>query len=165
MTQGVPNGSGGVVLPINQLIKLGSGFEVISGCGSILSASSTDIQLQITSGRIRHNGDEVVVAEQTVTLQQGDPNYPRQDVIWIDRFGDARIAAGEAREAIPNDKTGMEVFSPPPQSGATIDGVPVASVWVPAETESSDELTNTDNVFDLRVGGVVGGGGIRAASR
>lgn len=148
------NGYGMSVLPINQLLRLGQGYETINGCATILADNSSDIELSVASGSVRHEGEEVSVSAQNPTLADGDPNNPRRDLVWIDRFGDANILAGEAREPSPSGEERQTPWSPPPPDAAGLDGVPIAEVWVPTNASSSDDLVQND-VIDRRVGGSV----------
>lgn len=144
-----------VALVINQLFKLGRGYEWIDGCTAVFEDSDTEINIRISEGRVRNDGNEISVEEQTITLQEGDPNYDRRDLIWIDRHGDAHISPGEARETVPSGAERQSPWSPAPPDSAGLDGVPIAEVWVPRQTEGSSELTNGEDLIDRRLGGSV----------
>ena len=151
----IHNGDSILALPINQLLRLGQGYETITGCASVLEINETEIQVSVSEGAIRHDGDSVSVTSQTVTLQPGDPQYNRRDVLWIDRHGDVRVFAGEARELAPSDADSKQAWSPAPIDASGLDGVPICEVWIPPNTEGSSELNNEEHIFDRRVGGSV----------
>lgn len=159
MPQQFEIGQGASALEMNLFTRLGA-YGRVSGVGVTLGGSTTDIECNVEPGSVLHDGSLVAVSSQTVEIQDGDPQNPRKDVIWIDYEGNAKVRAGVAAEADPPGETREDTWSPAPPAGTAIDGVVLAEVWVPSGATSSGDLTGAD-VIDRRVDAINKGGLIR----
>lgn len=159
MPQQFESGQGATALEQNLFTRLGS-YGWIDGAGVTLGGSTTDIECNVSEGTILHDGAILAVSSQTVTIQPGDPQNPRKDVVWVNSEGSAKVRAGIAEEPLPAGESRQDTFQPEPPAGTSIDGVPLAEVWVPAGASDSGDLSTLD-VIDRRVGAVNKGGQIR----
>lgn len=148
---------GATALPLNALFRLGEGYGWLSGGGVTLASSGSSIDVTVDSGTVRVDGALVDFAQGTLTLPDGAPNNHRRDLVYVDYRGQVGFIQGEPAETVPeltpNDRFQNPVPAPP--SAQALDGVPLAEVWIPPGTTSSDELDPGD-LNDTRVSDVGG---------
>lgn len=159
MPQKFEIGQGATALEFNLFTQIGS-YGRIDGVGVTLGGSTSSIELDVEPGTILHDDDIVSVSAQTVTLQQGDPQNPRKDVVWIDYEGSARVRAGVPAAPDPPGEKREDTWQPAPPPGTALDGVPLAEVWVPAGATETGDLQEAD-VVDRRIDAVNKSGRIR----
>ncbi|SFR42050.1 hypothetical protein SAMN04487947_1217 [Halogeometricum rufum] len=168
MTLQVRNFDGAVGLDTVQLLQRAVGTGVTSGCAASLTSSSTDITVDVASGEVAVENTTVAVSSATVTLADGDAQYPRKDVIVADSTGVLHVVEGTPREAKANGiladtATDRQTYQPEPPdlsdlsdvSGASAwtEVAPIAEVWVPAGTTASSEMDDSTVTYvsDRRV--------------
>ena len=147
----VENAYAGVSLYLNAILQPGAGYGHVDGCGTVVGDSTSSIECRVSTGVVRHDGDLVGVSTQDVALQPGDPQHPRKDLIYVDRFGDVRAKQGRAAAAVPSDRSGWQTWVPAPPSLTGVDGVAIAVVNVPPGATESGDLSNSTDILDLRV--------------
>ena len=158
MTLQVRNFDGNVALDTVQLLQRAVGTGVTSGCVASLTSSSTDITVDVAAGEVVVENSTVAVSSATVTLADGDAQYPRKDVIVADSTGVLHVVEGTPREAKANGiladtATDRQTYQPEPPdlsdlsdvSGASAwtEVAPIAEVWVPAGTTASSEMDDS----------------------
>lgn len=153
MPERIPIGRGATALPLNTLIRQGEGYGWLSGGGVSRGSSTSQLDLLVNDGKIRAGGELVEFSSVTVTLPDADPQNPRRDLIYVDYLGTVSVVQGEAASAKYSDaaKFGNPVPSPP--SGANINGVPLAEVWVDSGIDGAAEL-GVEDINDARVADV-----------
>ncbi|MFC6825656.1 hypothetical protein [Halopelagius fulvigenes] len=147
-------------LTINQLLHLSNGDAWESGCDASLTSDSTDITVDITSGEIRLGGTTVSVNAQQVSLQAGDLDDPRKDLIAVDTAGSCVVLPGTPEPALPDGTTDEDAYQP---SVEELDGeagnyLALWEVWVPAEADASTDLDDPEIQYlkDRRLGSPAG---------
>jgi hypothetical protein len=124
-------GFGASALDFNQLYYIIQNYWVVSGCAP--SDGSNNMEVDVASGTVIHDGNVVSVASQTATLNSSDSD-PRKDVIYIDSGGNAQVTTGTAAPAEPSGDTQFDTYHPTPPSLESTTGVIVGEVWVGAGT-------------------------------
>lgn len=146
----VENGDGIAGVWFNALLLAAEGYGVEQGCGVILGGATDEINIQVGQGAIMHDGSLVSVSAQQATLQPGNPDNPRKDLVWIDREGTVRVQPGVAGSHVPPDKERDDTYAPAVPDASRLNGVPIAWIEVPPGTTSAGELDPRDKI-DLRV--------------
>lgn len=162
MPQQFEIGQGATALELNLFTRLG-GYGWLDGAGVTLGGSTSSIECNVAAGTVLVDGEITTVASQSVTLQAGDPQNPRKDIVYVDYNGAAKVQAGIASATDPPGETRQDTWAPAPPPGTSIDGVPLAEVWVPTGASDTGDLQAAD-IADRRVQAVNGGGRIRELS-
>ena len=156
MPQQFEIGQGATALELNLFTQLGS-YGWVEGAGVTLGGSTSSIECNVATGTVLHNGRYVDVTASTVTLQAGDPQQPRKDLIWVNYEGTPRVRGGVPAAPDPPGETRGDTWSPAPPPATAVDGVPLAEVWVPAGASDTGDLQAVD-IIDRRVRAVTIGG-------
>jgi hypothetical protein len=149
-------GDGATALPLNTLLRRGEGYGWLDGGGVTLGASTTGIDVDAAAGTIRADGSRVEFGQQTVTLPDGHPQYPRRDLVYVDYLGTLTFLQGVAREPRYSAARRFQNPIPAPPDSAAIDGVPLMEVWVPAGATETADLDPSQDFNDARVADVGG---------
>lgn len=142
----IPNGYGATALDQNIVRQFFTGYGVVTGCAP--SYSGTGMNIDIATGTAWHNGSQVSISAQTVTISDGGSD-PRKDLIYLDGTGSTQVIEGSpAAKAESQDvSTAFELFQPAPPDMTSTDGVLVAEIFIPANATSLD----SSKVRDRRV--------------
>jgi len=129
-----------------------------TGCDVTVGASTTSVDVDITSGTVKLEGSDASVSSGSVTLSDGHIDHPRVDVVYVDAAGALAKATGAPEAPKPGDpsKAGGpdydDCFRPAPYDmGAEFPAASVlATVWVPANATESADLPSA-GVVDRRI--------------
>lgn len=149
MTRRIIQGEGAFGLDVNAILRSLDGYGVTRGCAVTLGAEGS-MEATVASGEILVGGERVDVSQQTINLVEGDIRDPRRDFIYVDRFGDADLEAGDPNLFKPSGRTGRQTWEPAWDVAANLDGVPVAGLLVPDGATDTGDI-GAGNVTDLRI--------------
>lgn len=153
MTFTTENQDGIDALDVQALVaaKLGHGW--VSGCSPSLKTNTSAIEVDVTSGTVKTNSSTTSVSSGTLTLDDGDNDFPRKDVVYADVDGALQVAKGAPMSAVPTNEEARKTSTPRPPDLADLTAVPIAEVWVPARASGSDDLNDgsVDYVRDRRL--------------
>lgn len=149
MTRRIIQGEGAFGLDVNAILRSLDGYGVTRGCAVTLGAEGS-MEATVASGEILVGGERVDVSQQTISLVEGDIRDPRRDFIYVDRFGDAELEAGDPNLFKPSGRTGRQTWEPAWDVAANLDGVPVAGLLVPDGATDTGDI-GAGNVTDLRI--------------
>jgi hypothetical protein len=129
MTGTIKNGFGAQALDIEQLNRR---FQnaVVNGCD--VTAGNGALEVDVAGGEAVVDGTRHTVGASTLTLQAGDPENPRKDVIYITASGTPSITAGTPAPAQPTGEIRRDTYQPAPPDLSQTDACVLAEVWVPA---------------------------------
>jgi len=151
----------------NQQRAASQGTGHVDGCEVTLANNTTAIELSIASGSVRIEDSGVNVGSNSVTLSQGDGQFPRKDVITANSNGGIAVYEGTPRRpdsaSVAAETTAVRrTAQPAPDDLAAgddwADHVVLAIVWVPRRADSSDDL-NSGDVWQRTVSPVRAGAG------
>ncbi|WP_324757105.1 hypothetical protein [Haloarcula montana] len=114
-------------------------IDAVSGSNKVDPPSGGGLAVDIPSGPINAGGSTVSCASVTdFSLPAADPEQPRTDVIYRDAVGDPQYKEGEPGGIKPEgvQARDRDAAAPPPYPMHDIDGVVLATVWVPAGATS-----------------------------
>jgi len=129
---------------MNQVFERISGAAVIEG---VEPSVTSGLEIEVTSGKVFVDGQEVEVSSQTVTLDSANPDNPRKDIITIDDTGSLNVYKGEAESRRPETEQRFFAQRPAPEDLQGIKEPPVVEVYLEAGMTS---LTS-DYILDRRV--------------
>jgi hypothetical protein len=155
MTRRIRNGSGAQPIDINLLTRATNGYGVVRGtgnnCATVLGDDGTgNIEATCQGGAIAIDGERIAVAEQSVTLNDGDPLNPRRDMVYANSEGDVTVRQGTPASTAPETAVRWEAGVPSLPDARNLDGVPLLGVHIPAGAAIED-LFVTAATRDLRV--------------
>jgi hypothetical protein len=150
MTLTIQNFDGAVALDDVQQIQQALGTGVTSGCAPSLPSSTSPITVDVASGTAYVANSEVAVSAGSITLPDGDPQYPRKDVVYVDSTGALQSIQGTPRapkSGTPAPGTDRHVYQPEPPDLSSLssvaDAAVVAEIWVPANATGTGDMTDT----------------------
>lgn len=142
----------------NQQLLAKHGYGVVSGCSvSIYNGTlgSSEATVEVAAGTLLVNGSTVDVASTTLGVPASDVD-PRKDLVVYDTGASAlAVVEGQAEDASPTGSTRQQSRIPRPPSlessvtavsGTGDPKIPLAEVWVPANSTS----ITSDDLFDRR---------------
>lgn len=142
----------------NQQLLAKHGYGVVSGCSvSIYNGTlgSSEATVEVSSGTLLVGGSTVDVASTTLGVPASDVD-PRKDLIVYDTGSSAlSVVEGQAEDADPSGSVRQQARIPRPPSlessvtaisGSGDPKIPLAEVWVPADSSS----ITSDDLFDRR---------------
>jgi len=130
MTLNIQNNDGSQALDVESLIRAIDGYGVVSGMS--VSADGTDMSVDVSSGIVTMNGNDVNVPGASVALEAPDASNPRKDVIYVAPDTSVRAITGVAASPVPSNKTREKTHTPQPPDMSGVEGVILAEVWVPS---------------------------------
>lgn len=159
----VKNSQAATALHENQHSERVEGYGWVSGLSASVGTSTTSIDIDLTSGTVLVDGTRHSVAAGTVTLQSGDSQHPRKDIIYVDSTGALAVETGVAGEPRPSGAARERTWQPAPPDLTGITGTPLWEVWVPAGASDSGDLSSQDLIdrrltADVRVNNVTARG-------
>jgi hypothetical protein len=150
MPERIRTGEAALPPTLNGLLRRGEGYGWVRGCAVTRTASTSDIEIRVASGRVIAGGETYDISTTTKTLGEGDSQYPRKDLVLVDYQGDVRVLPGVPGQADPADREAEFTKSPAPDAAASLDGTLLAEVWVPAGATSNADL-EPDDISDKRI--------------
>lgn len=151
MTLEIENGDGVQTLDVKQTHQNNDGYGWITGVLPSLDTGASSIKVDVTSGEVLYDTDFTTVSSDSVTVSDGDNDWPRRDLLYIDVNGNLQAKEGTPRIPEPEGKEGREAEVPELDDMSDFDGVVIASLWVPADATGPGDITESDHLFDRRM--------------
>ena len=151
MTLEIENFTGAQALDIAQIIKGNSGNGWISGVEPSVDDGSSSITVEVTSGTVLIDNNEISVSAQNISLPNGDPDWPRRDAIYIDIDGTLQFEQGIPRQPDPETAVGATASVPeiPDLSGQDV--AVIAALWIPTNATQGSDINPGQMLQDRRV--------------
>ena len=128
-----------------------AGTGWLSGLAVSLDEGLADIAIDADAGEVAIENVETTVDAGSVTLPDGDVDWPRQDVIYADGDGNLASEQGTPRDPVPSGAVARRVEKPEPPDLRDTVGVPLAVVWVPAGASDADDIDANEHIRDRRL--------------
>lgn len=106
-----------------------------------VTTGTNDIEVDVSGYDAVVNGTEYTGVSGTVPLSDGDADYPRKDIIYIDNTGSVAKKEGQPEEIAPQGTSGFNTHRPMPPDMKNIDGALLAVVYVPEGATTNSEIT------------------------
>jgi hypothetical protein len=123
--------------------------------GLVPSLNSTDSanRIDYTSGDAFVDGVEHNISAGSIDLPDGDGQYPRVDVIYVDSAGSVQSEQGPPRQVKPDGAVARKAYQPEPPDLDGITGAVIAAVWVPQSASGASDFDDptVDYVMDRRL--------------
>jgi hypothetical protein len=147
------NDQGAASLDQQQSIDQRQGYAVIPSGGSLGTECEVTVNtgtlgqndtLSLASGSVLFDGSVVSVSAQNVQIDGSNTN-PRKDVVYIDGNGDPQVKKGSPA-TVPSEAPGdrFQTWKPGPYGMHDIDGVVLATIWVPGGASSIGSVDRRD---------------------
>lgn len=132
MTLSIENYNGIQALDGVQFIQTTLGTGVTSGLGVTVDGTATSLTYDVTGGVAWLENTELNVTDGSVTIPDGDIDWPRKDLIYVTETSGLETKQGVPRDPKPEGSVASKTMRPEtPEFGAE-EGVPVAEIWVPS---------------------------------